>query len=81
MEQSPQHTGALVRLIGSEAVALRERRSETGLEVHTHIENADLEVWEHHIESTIDSNGEIPRREREALIVGPKRTRFSLSSE
>jgi hypothetical protein len=60
---------ALIGLIGSEAVALRHSHSEPDLEVHTQIENADLEVWEHHIESTIQSDGEIPNTEREALIV------------
>src|SRR5262249_45540440 len=32
-------------------------------------ENADLEMWEHHIESRIESDGEIPDTERGALIV------------
>ena len=33
------------------------------------VENADLEMWEHHIESKIESDGRIPETEREALIV------------
>jgi putative restriction endonuclease len=31
--------------------------------------NADLEVWEHHIESELDLDARIPTTEREALIV------------
>jgi len=30
--------------------------------------NADLEVWEHHIEAEVDRNTSIPATEREALI-------------
>jgi hypothetical protein len=32
-------------------------------------ENADLEMWEHHIESEIESNRQLPETDREALIV------------
>ena len=31
--------------------------------------NADLEVWEHHIESELDRDTAIPTTEREALII------------
>jgi hypothetical protein len=62
-------TEVLIGLIGREAVALRQPHSKTDPEVHTQIENADLEVWEHHIESAIQSDQEIPKTEREALIV------------
>jgi len=34
-----------------------------------HVENADVEVWEHHIESKIESDSRIPDTKREALIV------------
>ena len=33
------------------------------------VENADLEMWEHHIESKIESDRQLPETEREALIV------------
>jgi putative restriction endonuclease len=47
---------------------------EAGSTLHTlpmqqQVENADLEMWEHHIESEIESNDQLLETEREALIV------------
>jgi hypothetical protein len=39
------------------------------MQIATQVENADLELWEHHIESNIKSDCRIPGTEREALIV------------
>jgi predicted restriction endonuclease len=33
------------------------------------VENVELEMWEHHIESKIESDRQLPETEREALIV------------
>jgi putative restriction endonuclease len=57
----------VIVLIGPEAVAVQYSaqnadRSMTAM-------NADLEVWEHHIESELDRDPAIPITEREALII------------
>ena len=57
----------VIALIGPEALAAQYSaqnadRSMTGA-------NADLEVWEHHIESELDRDTAIPTTEREALII------------
>jgi putative restriction endonuclease len=59
----------LIGLIGKEASMLSERSVESVLQKPMQIENADLEMWEHHIESKIESDSRIPDTEREALIV------------
>ena len=55
--------------IGKEASILNEPSAESVLQKPMQVENADLEVWEHHIESKIESDTQIPDTEREALIV------------
>lgn len=58
---------ALVALIGPEAVAVQQTAADAD---HSMTDvNADLEVWEHHIESELDRDTHIPTTEREALIV------------
>jgi putative restriction endonuclease len=57
---------ALVALIGSEAVAVQEAAEHTDQSMTA--ANAELEIWEHHIESELDGDASIPPTEREALI-------------
>jgi putative restriction endonuclease len=59
----------LVGLIGKEAALLNDRAAGSTLNAPMQVENADLEIWEHHIESKIESDRQIPETEREALIV------------
>jgi putative restriction endonuclease len=59
----------LVGLIGSEAALLDDRAARSTIQTSMQSENADLEMWEHHIESTIESDLRVPETEREALIV------------
>lgn len=62
-------TEVLVGLIGKEASLMNERATRSALQTPMQVENADLEVWEHHIESKIESDRQLPETEREALIV------------
>jgi putative restriction endonuclease len=57
---------ALIGLIGPEAVAVQAAAREADQTITA--TNADLEVWEHHIESELDRDTAIPMTEREALI-------------
>jgi hypothetical protein len=59
----------LIGLIGSEASLMKDKNAESILETPMQDENADLEVWEHHIESQIESDRHIADTDREALIV------------
>jgi hypothetical protein len=68
-ELPPALADVLIGLIGEEASILAERNAGLGLQKPMQVENADLEMWEHHIESKIESDGQIPETEREALIV------------
>jgi putative restriction endonuclease len=56
----------LIALIGPEARAAQE--SAAGADASMTAPNADLEIWEHHIEREVDGNTTIPATEREALI-------------
>lgn len=58
---------ALIALIGPEAVAVQGAAREADQTMTA--ANADLEVWEHHIESELDRDTAIPTTEREALIL------------
>jgi putative restriction endonuclease len=58
---------ALMALIGSEAVAVQQNAERADQSMTA--ANADLEVWEHHIESELDRDSAIPTTEREALII------------
>jgi len=57
---------ALIALIGPEAMAVQANavRADKSMTVA----NADLEVWEHHIESELDRDVSIPLTDREAII-------------
>jgi putative restriction endonuclease len=59
----------LIHLIGQEATMLRDRLSQSAVETPIQGENADLETWEHHIESKIESDSQLSETEREALVV------------
>jgi putative restriction endonuclease len=64
-----QFAEVLIGLIGEEATVLNNRAAKSPVQKAMQVENADLEIWEHHIESTIESDRQIPETEREALIV------------
>ena len=56
----------LIALIGPEALSVQQNTYDAD---HTMTAaNADLEIWEHHIESQLDQDTAIPTTEREALI-------------
>ncbi len=60
----------LIGLIGREAALMNDRAARSPLQTPMQqVENADLEMWEHHIESEIESDGHLLETEREALIV------------
>ena len=59
----------LIGLIGSEATLINEHATESRLQTPMQVENIDLEMWEHHIESEIESDGQLLETERKALIV------------
>ena len=61
--------GVLIGLIGREAIVLSERAGKVTPNTSNQVESADLEMWEHHLESDIESDQKIPDTEREALIV------------
>jgi hypothetical protein len=60
---------ALIGLIGAEAEAVVSRAEEVSVQAETQADNADVEVWEHHIEATIESDNRISDTDREALII------------
>ena len=68
-ELPPALATVLIGLIGKEASMLSDRSAESLLQRPMQIENADLEIWEHHIEANIESDSGIPDTEREALII------------
>ena len=68
-ELPPALATVLIGLIGKEASMLSDRSAESLLQRPMQVENADLEIWEHHIEANIESDSGIPDTEREALIV------------
>jgi putative restriction endonuclease len=68
-ELPPDLADVLIGLIGKEASILNNRSVGSVPEKPMQIENGDVELWEHHIESKIESDSRIPETEREALIV------------
>jgi putative restriction endonuclease len=68
-ELPPGLAEVLIGLIGKEGSTLSARSAESLIQEPMQIENADLEIWEHHIEVNIESDVRIPDTEREALIV------------
>ena len=59
----------LIGLIGEEATLMAGRLADFSSEPIAQVQNADLDVWEHHIEATIESDLQIPETDREALVV------------
>jgi putative restriction endonuclease len=57
---------ALIALIGPEAIAIRANAIQADGSIT--VVNADLELWEHHIESEVDRDTSIPLTDREAII-------------
>jgi hypothetical protein len=68
-ELSPQFAQTLMGLIGPEAQGLIQAIREQPALTRTIAETADMEVWEHHLEQTIENAQEIPETERQSLIV------------
>jgi HNH endonuclease len=68
-ELPPDLAKVLIGLIGKEALVLSAQSEESPPQRPMQVENADLEVWEHHIEANIEADTRIPDTEREALIV------------
>jgi hypothetical protein len=60
---------AIIGLIGTEATMIAGRGAATSPDAIAQSQNADVEVWEHHIEDSIESDPQIPETDREALIV------------
>ena len=54
---------------------MNDRAAGSTIQTPMHIEDADLEIWEHHIESKIESDRQLPETEREALIVARRGAR------
>jgi hypothetical protein len=59
----------LIGLIGAEAEMVVGKAEEVSAQAETQADNADVEVWEHHIEATIESDSRISDTDREALII------------
>ena len=59
----------LIGLIGEEAALMNDPAARSPLQTTMQVENADLKIWEHHIESAIESDRQLLETEREALIV------------
>jgi hypothetical protein len=60
---------ALIGLIGMEAESVISKAEEISVEAEVQAVNADVELWEHHVEETIESDHSIPDTDREALII------------
>jgi putative restriction endonuclease len=58
---------ALIALIGPQAIVVRANASQA--EGSMTAANADLELWEHHIESEVERNISIPLTDREAILI------------
>lgn len=59
----------LVGLIGPQAQELIQAMAQQPTLTRPPTETADMEMWEHHIEKTIEDTHEIPETERQSLIV------------
>jgi HNH endonuclease len=68
-ELPPDLANVLMGLIGKEASILSARSAESLIREPMQVENADLEIWEHHIEANIESDTRMTDTDREALIV------------
>ena len=68
-EVPPDLANVLMGLIGKEASILSAGSPESLTPEPMQVGNADLEIWEHHIEENIESDTRISDTDREALIV------------
>jgi putative restriction endonuclease len=68
-EVAPPLAQALIGLIGRQASELAEAARQQPELVRPPAETADIEMWEHHIEKTIEGREDLPETERESLIV------------
>jgi hypothetical protein len=68
-EVAPELAAALIGLIGRQASDLAQATRQQPELVRPPAETADIEMWEHHIEKTIEDREDIPETERESLIV------------
>jgi putative restriction endonuclease len=59
----------LLSVIGTEAEVLASRATAISPFMHTRPETADLELWEHHIEQTIESSPDLLETDRAMLII------------
>jgi hypothetical protein len=60
---------ALIGLVGTEASLIATRTIDPVVEISPQTVNADLEVWEHHLENEVENDTRIADTEREALII------------
>jgi putative restriction endonuclease len=60
---------ALIGLIGAEASLIAMRGIGSDVEINAQVVNADLEVWERHLEAEVENDSRIGDTEREALII------------
>jgi putative restriction endonuclease len=65
----PPLAEVLIGLIGEEAKLIAGQSAALNSEAIPQTQSADLEMWEHHIEATIESDSLIPDTDRKALIV------------
>jgi hypothetical protein len=68
-ELSPQFAQVLIGLIGRQAQELAIETARQPALTRPAAETADIEVWEHHLERTIEDAADIPDTERASLIV------------
>lgn len=59
----------LIGLIGPEAGMIAGRAADVDSVIATQTVNADVEMWEHHIEETIEAESEITETDRQSLII------------
>jgi putative restriction endonuclease len=67
-ELSAQFAQTLIGLIGRQAQELTTPEQKQALQ-RPAAETADMKLWEHHLEQTIEESEEIPETERQSLIV------------
>jgi hypothetical protein len=58
----PELAGALIGLIGRRAAELAQVTREQPNLVRPPAETAEIEMWEHHIEKTIEDRADLPKR-------------------
>jgi len=68
-EVPPDLAGVLFGLIGRQALELAQVTREQPNLIRPPAETADIEMWEHHIEKTIEDRQDLPETERESLII------------